>query len=149
MMNKEELERKIVDASDGLLNEKELLALEVRLKEHPELYRDYKFVMALPDMEELYPKKPAVDFYSEIESVRHKLSGLENLQHSFEEISITWFQKYALAASLLIFALTSLYSVSQTGFDEADDEMIEELFYPVEESAVDDYQWYLEELTEQ
>lgn len=148
-MNKEELERKIVDASDGLLNEEELLALEVRLQDHPELYRDYISVMALPDMEELYPKKPAVEFYSEIESVRHKLSGLEKLRQSFEEISIDWFQKYALAASLLIFALTSIYSFSQTGFDETDDVMIEELFYPVEESAADDYQWYLEELTEQ
>lgn len=148
-MDKEELERKIVEASDGLLNEKELHALEVQLKEYPELYRDYRSVMALPDMEELYPKKQAVDFYSEIESLRHKLSGLKNLQHSFEEISIIWFQKYALAASLLIFALTSLYSVSQTGLDEADDVMIEELFYPVEESAADDYQWYLEELIEQ
>lgn len=148
MNNREELERQIVDAAEGNLNEKEVLELERRLGAYPELYSDYKAVVNLPALDDVYKQQNANVFEREIESVRQKLSGLGRVQRSFEEMSIIWFQRYALAASLLLFAITSIFTITQSDGEAYGDELtFEELLYPLEESVVEDYQWYLDELT--
>lgn len=60
-----------------------------------------------------------------------------------------WFRKYALAASVLIFALTSIsYLFLQQFSTGVDDMALPELFYSYEESSAEDYVVYLDEIIE-
>ncbi len=108
----EELEIKINDAADGLLSNKELKDLEKSLGAHPALLQDYRSIMNLPDIGGIYGSS---ELYSNPKQVYNILQMLdkEDEKTSFYDTTVVWFKKYAVAASLLILALTSLFYVTQ------------------------------------
>lgn len=150
-MNREELERWIVDASDGVLTEREIERLEQELHNHPDLYEDYQAIMKLPDLSHLYRADLDTGHQLSVQKIKTTLRDLSYVPDSFEVISLNWFRRYALAASLAIFAITSLFSLIQPVVEETSSEAIaEELFYPVDESSVtENYVLYLEDLSEE
>lgn len=150
MTKKEVLERKINDAADGLLSADEIRKLENELQDQPELLDVYKAIISLPDIKNLYPEQPKSDFFAQIERIENEIKQLKTENRTFEELSLAWFRNYALAASLVIFAMTSVYSVYQSGYVTAENEITpEEFVYPSEERVADEYVLYLQELTEQ
>ena len=154
MKNREELERLIVDASDGLLNSNEVENLEKKLQNYPDLYRDYKSIMNLPDLGNIYQAEMDVDHHQPaIHKIKRGIRDLSYSHESFEIITLNWFRRYALAASLVIFAVTSIFTLQQhhEQLDGTDgEEMVEEYFYPVEDySVADSYILNLEELPEE
>lgn len=151
MKNREELERLIVDASDGLLNSNEVENLENELQNYPDLYRDYKSIMNLPDLTQLYDSDLKVKPHqSSIRKIKEGIRDLSNTSDSFEIITLNWFRRYALAASLAIFALTTIFTfIQQEQASVSIEEVVEEYFYPLDEySMADNYILYLEELPE-
>lgn len=150
-MKREELERLIVDASDGVLNTSEIQKLEAELQDYPDLYEDYRAIMNLPDLNRLYHMdSEIVQHQSSIQSIKQGIRELSNKANSFEVITLDWFRRYALAASITIFAVTSLFSFVQSQNTETESEMVaEEYFYPADESTTDSYVLYLEELAEE
>lgn len=151
MRSREELERLIVDASDGELNKQEIEKLEGELQNYPDLYQDYKAIMNLPDFSIAYQQDLDTSrYHASITKIRKSLHNFSDEPDSFEAITLTWFRRYALAASLAIFAITSAYSFLQFQDNEIDsEEVAEEIFYPVEESVADSYVLYLEDLSEE
>lgn len=153
MRNREELERLIVDASDGELSKTEIENLENELQNHPDLYQDYKAIMNLPDFSKAYREELETSRYqASIQKIQKSLHNFANEPDSFEMVTLTWFRRYALAASLAIFAVTSAYSFLQTQNEQTDTDtdnetVVEEVFYPVEESMADSYVLYFEDLT--
>ncbi len=150
-MNREELERLIVDASDGILNASEIQKLEAELQNYPDLYQDYRAIMNLPDLHKLYQTdSEASQHLSSIQSIKQGIREISNKANSFEVITLDWFRRYALAASIAIFAITSVFSFVRSQNTEANSEMVaEEYFYPADESTTDSYVFYLEELAEE
>lgn len=151
MRSREELERLIIDASDGELNKPEIEKLENELQNHPDLYQDYKAIINLPDFSNAYLEDLETSRYqASIKKIRKSLHNFASEPDSFETISLTWFRRYALAASLAIFAVTSAYSFIQSQEVQTDSEAVfEEVFYPVEESMADSYVLYFEDLTDE
>lgn len=151
MMKRDELERLIVDASDGMLNASEIRKLEAELQNYPDLYEDYQAIMKLPDLHKLYqPNLETVQHQSSIQSIKQSIREVSKKGNSFEMVTLDWFRRYALAASIAIFAFTSVFSFMQSQDRETDSEMIaEEYFYPADESTTDSYVFYLEELAEE
>lgn len=151
MMNREELERLIVDASDGVLNTSEIEKLENELKNHPDLYEDYHAIMKLPDFSPLYQVNLETEHQLSIRKIKQGIRDLSYVADSFEVISLNWFRRYALAASLAIFAITSLFTFIQQRNTQVDrDEVVDELFYPLDENSVaENYVLYLEDLSEE
>lgn len=150
-MEREKLERLIVDASDGVLSSHEIKELENKLRDHPELYEDYRAIMNLPDIADIYQADLETGHYQfSIQKIQRNIREISEIPNSFEVISLNWFRRYALAASLAIFAVTSLFSFIQSDDDETDSEVVvEEMFYPVENSLADNYVLYFEDLTEE
>lgn len=150
-MTREELERFIVDASDGVLNASEIVELERELQDHPDLYEDYQAIMKLPDLNRLYQiDSEVVRHQSSITSIKQSIREISEKAESFEMVTLNWFKRYALAASFAIFAITSVFSFIQSQNVEVESEMItEEYFYPADESTTDSYVLYLEELAEE
>lgn len=150
-MNREELERRIVDASDGVLNTSEIKKLENELENHPDLYEDYLAIMRLPDFSHLYQVNLKNGYQSSIRKIKQDIRDLSYVPDSFEVISLNWFRRYALAASLAIFAITSMFTFIQQRDVQVDrDEVVDELFYPLDESSVaENYVLYLEDLSEE
>lgn len=150
-MKREELERLIVDASDGVLNASEIKKLETELQNYPDLYEDYRVIMNLPDLNSLYQTdSEVVQHQSSIQLIKQGIREISNKANSFEVVTLDWFRRYALAASIAIFAITSVFSFIQSHNIKTDSEMVaEEYFYPSDESATDSYVLYLEELAEE
>ncbi|NBC66164.1 MAG: hypothetical protein GVY07_11000 [Bacteroidetes bacterium] len=151
MMKREELERLIVDASDGILSSEQIQELEVELQNHPDLFEDYRLIMNLPDVTNLYQtdSKPT-QHKSAIRLIKQEIRDLSGTGESFEMVTLDWFRRYALAASIAIFAITSVFSMIQPQDTETDSELIaEEYFYPADENRTDSYVLYLEELAEE
>ncbi|MDZ7720146.1 MAG: hypothetical protein U5K72_15130 [Balneolaceae bacterium] len=150
-MKKEEIERLIVDASDGLLSTGQMQELEDELRNHPELLEDYRTIMNLPDLTELYQTDSEPSRHrSSIQSIKQRIREISSDGESFEMITLEWFRRYALAASIAIFAITSVFSLIQSQEAETDSEMVAaEYFYPADESITDSYVLYLEEMNEQ
>jgi len=150
-MKRTELEIRITDASDGILAPEELRQLEADLQAYPDLLADYHAIMKLPDIEPVYPKPNIAVFAARIAEIRNQISENEELSTNspvFYELSLVWFKRYALAASLMVVALTSVFSLLQPGPEYLDSTvMMDELFYPAEESAADVYVTYLDEFT--
>lgn len=151
MMNREELERLIVDASDGVLNEAEITELENQLQDYPDLYEDYQAIMKLPDMGQLYVGGlNDLQYQSSIQSIKQSIRDISIKADSFEIVTLDWFKRYALAASIAIFAITSVFSLIQSQDVETDSEIVaEEYFYPADESTTDSYVLYFEGVTNQ
>lgn len=150
-MKREELERLIVDASDGILSTSEIKDLEGELQHYPALYEDYLAIMNLPDMNRLYKlDSEMIRHQSSIQSIKQSIREISNKADSFELVTLDWFKRYALAASIAIFAITSVFSLIQWQNTETEPEMVaEEYFYPADESTTDSYVLYLEELAEE
>lgn len=151
-MKREELERLIVDASDGVLNQPEIEQLEAELQKYPDLYEDYLTIMKLPDISNLYQVDlETVNHQSSIRKITESIRELSYVPDTFEVISLNWFRRYALAASLAIFAITSLFSFIESGDQQADsEELVEEYFYPVDDSSIpENYVLYLEDLSDE
>lgn len=151
-MKRAELERLIVDASDGVLTAGEIKNLEKELRNYPDLYEDYKSIMKLPDLLNLYQADlETVNHQSSIRTIKQSIRDLSYVPETFEVISLNWFRRYALAASLAIFAITSLFSFIELGDQQADsEEVVEEYFYPVDENSIaENYVLYLEDLSDE
>ncbi|WP_234567370.1 hypothetical protein [Rhodohalobacter sp. 614A] len=149
-MKREELERLIVDASDGVLTASEIEKLENELHKHPDLYEDYQSIMKLPDLSTLYPADLQTEnFGRSIQNIKQSIRDFSYVPDSFEVISLNWFRRYALAASLAVFAITSLFSLIPFGKEQVDsEEVVEEYFYPVDENSIaENYVLYLEDLS--
>lgn len=146
-----QLERKITDAADGQLSEEEMEGLKTELQQYPDLKQDFEEMMGLPDLTNLFGEvADAGRFQHQIESIHREVIGYERTHQSFEEVTIYWFKRYAVAASIAILALSSLFSLS-TDIDRQfdDDIVISELFYSGTESDADEYVIYLEEISNQ
>lgn len=150
-MKREELERLIVDASDGILNVEETEKLERELRSFPDLLEDYQAIMNLPELATLYQTELEFERHqSSIHAIKQRVREMANKTESFEMITLDWFRKYALAASIAIFAITSVFSFIQSQNIETESEMVaEEYFYPADESTTESYVLYLEEMAEE
>lgn len=153
MKSREELERLIVDASDGLLNSSEINNLERELQHYPDLNRDYRSIMNLPGFGSLYHDDLNADrHHSSIQKIRQGIRNLSYKPDSFEIISLNGFKRYALAASLAVFAVTSIFTLQRQRIQPDTlntEEVVQEFFYPADNlSLADSYVLYLEELPE-
>lgn len=150
-MKREELERRIVDASDGVLKVSEIKELEEELQNYPDLYNDYQEIMKLPDLNQLYQAdSEAVQYQASIQSIKQSIREISNRVDSFELITLDWFKRYALAAAIAIFAITSVFSAIQSKNTETDSEIVaEEYFYPANESTTENYVLYFEEMMQE
>lgn len=146
----ERLEIRINDAADGLLNPQEIADLENDLKTHPDLLKDYHSIMGMPDFSTVYGELREHQSKSQISLILKKIGLIEYRKSalSFENITVLWFKKYALAASFLILAVTSVFNLSQSDFTDAEI-ALDELFYPESDIVSDDYVTYLNEWIEQ
>ncbi len=150
-MKREKLERLIIDASDGKLSSTQIQELEGELQNHPDLFEDYQAIMNLPDLTKLYQTDLEFSRHkSSIHLIKQGIRDLSNAGESFEMITLNWFRRYALAASIAIFAITSVFSLIQKQDTESNFELIaEEYFYPADENTTDSYVLYLEEMAEE
>ncbi|TVR33611.1 MAG: hypothetical protein EA390_03860 [Balneolaceae bacterium] len=145
-MKREDIEAKIVDAADGRLSEKERLELEEQLRANPGLLQSYHDIMNLPDISSAYRGLMADRNDVRIHGILKDLEETDSKKGAveFEDAALFWFRKYALAASLLILAGTSLFYVTQNGVMNGDP-AFDEIFYSYEESYADNYVLYLDE----
>ncbi len=146
-MKPEELEVIINDAADGLLSRDERKELEKTLETHPELLQDYRSIMKLPDMKNIYGKAASYSNPQQAHNILHLLDK-EDEKTTFYNTTVVWFRKYAIAASLLILALTSIFYVTQPELLNGDI-TFEEFYYPDEELESENYATYLDEWFEQ
>jgi|GEM_PF-814071 len=145
--DKNALIAKINDAADGLLSPAQIQQLESDLRSYPRLLEDYRAIMSLPDAGNLFG---TIDDHRDPEAVQnilHQIDQQYTRTSPFEDFSLYWFKKYALAASVLFIAAISIFYGSQSG-DLNGDITYEELFYPQLESSADAYVFYLEEWIE-
>lgn len=143
----DDLEIRINDAADGLLNEADMQKLEQDLKSHPDLLKQYHEIMALPDLSGVYGE---LNSYRNDIRVHHILTEISEAEQttSFEHISMSFFRKYALAASILVLAITSIFYISIPEISANGEITFEELLYPAEEPVGEDYITYLNEWME-
>lgn len=146
-----QLERKIADAADGQLSDAEILQLEAELQQYPDLLQDYEEIMSQPDLANLYGEVEDISSFSfQIESINQAISKYNREHQSFEEVTIYWFKRYAVAASIGILVLASVFNLSAGSSGQYDDtQVISEMLYPNQQSDVDDYVLYLEEISNQ
>lgn len=146
-MTPEELERIITDAADGLLSRAELKELEKALEAYPGLMQDYQDITNLPDFNQAFER---VESYQNHQQVGRILDSIRQIDEkiTFYNTTVVWFKKYALAASLLIFAMTSVFYFTQPEILNGDISF-EEFYYPEEVSASEDYASYLDDWFEQ
>jgi len=147
-----QLEMEILRASENELTAVEREQLEKKLAQYPELEKVYHDLSHLPDISKAYDLTmlSSKKMDSRVSQLLEVIDS-EEREHSpksFENLSILYFKRYALAASLLFLALTSGFYFSQNG--SAENELtVEELLYPLEESESETYVYYLEQLIEQ
>ena len=147
MMTPEELERMITDAADGLLSRAELKELEKALEAYPGLMQDYRNIMNLPDFNQAFGHVESYQNHQHVEQILDSIRQIDE-KTTFYNTTVVWFKKYALAASLLIFALTSFFYFSQPDILNGNISY-EEFYYPEEISASEDYASYLDDWFEQ
>lgn len=147
-MNRDELERKIVEASEGELTLNELADLEKELTNWPELKRDYTAIRNLPDLNRAYPVADKKQFSSQIDAVLLKVHEQNRGKEEFTELSLHIFKKYALAASILIIAGSSAMFLSDNSAAVMQETpMGQELFaYQNEAAASDNYMMQIDNL---
>ncbi|MEX2632945.1 MAG: hypothetical protein WD267_02850 [Balneolales bacterium] len=146
---REELERRISDAADGLLVSSEIKKLEEELDGYPDLLRDYMNILSMPDFNVAYNRPQ--DFRNDlhIKYIKKLVQDEVNRIRSFEEVTIKWFKKYALAASFVIFGMMSLSHYLPQFNSNTEDEMnMTDYVYPQEESDTEVYVTYLDDLIE-
>ncbi|MGM0745234.1 hypothetical protein [Rhodohalobacter sp.] len=145
-----QLEMEIFRASENELTAGEREELEKSLTQHPELEKVYHDLTHLPDISKAYDRNMLSGNRMDrrVDQLLDTIQKLEPPSKSFENLSIHYFKRYALAASLLFLALTSGFYFSQNISAESDI-TVEELLYPMEESESETYVYYLEQLFEQ
>lgn len=150
MEQTDRLEVRINDAADGLLNRQEIAELEKDLHAFPDLLKDYHNILGMPDFSTIYGELKEHQNKNEVSLILKKIGLHESLNPvmNFENITVLWFKKYALAASFLILAITSVFNLSQP--DTIVTEIaFEELLYPEADVTNDEYVTYLNEWIEQ
>jgi len=143
-MTREQLENRINDAADGLLSSAELVVLEQELERYPALLQYYREIMSLPDLSGIYGTAEEHRDASQIRTIREMLIEEE----PFSAASVFWFRKVALAASLLILAVSSLVgfiSGTFSGTAYTDAITADDLIYPQDPSFADEYVSYIYE----
>ncbi len=140
------LEHQIARAADGELNRQELERLKRDLNMHPDLERLYHQIVALPDLSEAYPGVTGTRHSSQIDRLLKQIDLSELPQPLFLDTAIVWFRKYALAASILIMAVTSIFYINRDDTSASADVSINELFYGQDEPEAETYVLYLDEL---
>ncbi|MDZ7757615.1 hypothetical protein [Rhodohalobacter sp.] len=145
-----QLEMEIFRASENELTAGEREELEKKLKQHPELEKVYYDLIHLPDISKAYDHHmlSGKKMDRRVNQLLNTIEKLEPSPKSFENLSLHYFKRYALAASVLFLALTSGFYFSQNVPAESD-LTVEELLYPMEESETETYVYYLEQLFEQ
>lgn len=143
----EELEIRINDAADGLLSEAALQKLEQDLQKHPDLLEQYQEIMAMPDLSNVYGELNSYRNEPRVNRILNEIRVIEQ-STSFENISMLFFKKYALAASILMLAITSIFYITMPEMATNGEIAFEELLYPAEEPAGEDYITYLNEWME-
>ncbi len=144
---REELEIRINDAADGLLNETGIKKLEQDLQAHPDLMKEYHEIMALPELSKAYGELSSYRNDIHVHQILDEIREVEQTT-SFENITMLFFRKYALAASVLILAISSLFYITIPELATNGEVTFEELLYPADESAGEDYITYLNDWME-
>jgi predicted membrane-bound mannosyltransferase len=101
-------------------------------------------ILKLPDLTGVYGDLSHYQNDIQVHGILKQIEKTDRVKGSFEEMTIFWFKKYALAASLLILAVSSLFYLTQpetTNGELSPDEM----FYSYEQSSADDYVLYLDQ----
>jgi hypothetical protein len=147
-MNRDELERKIAEASDGDLAPAALAELEKELANWPDLKQDFAAIMNLADLQQAYPVEDKVQFSSQINAIQRQIRELNHPKEEFSELSLHIFKKYALAASILIIAGSSALFLSDNAMvNTTEAAAAEEVFvYQTEGAASDNYMLQIENL---
>lgn len=140
-MKRDELERKIAEASDGELTPAEIVALEQELESWPDLQKDYAALASLPDFHQAYPIENKRKFSTQIHEIYRKIGEQNQKNDHFSELSLLIFKKYALAASILIMAGSSALFLSDAARLNPQDSVATDEFvlYQIEGSASDNY----------
>jgi hypothetical protein len=150
MTRREELENRIADAADGILNAAEMKQLEEELSAFPELLSEYRSQLQLSGLEGVYGQTAQ---YRNGDAVQGLMDAFDHIDrergpevsHDKDDSVVYIYSRYALAASLALFAILSIFYLVQGG--GADLYLAaEELYYPMEESSGEEYVLYLEEL---
>lgn len=148
MTEREQLELMITEAADGMLTKESLRSLEQKLLRYPDLLEEYRLILQLPDVTRLYGN--AGDF-NDTEKIEFLFGEFDRIDEGRGKADggneLIWFSRYAVAASMAIFAVLSVFYLTQGAFSDSY-LTAEELFYPMEESAGEDYVLYLNELFE-
>jgi len=147
-MKREELERKIAEASEGALAPDEVAALENELKNWPGLNKDYLAIMSIPDIEQAYPVAEVRHHSGQIDHLL-SLIGKQNRENApFTDLSLHLFKKYALAASILIIAGSSALVMSaDPAANTQGSSAADELFtYQTESTVSDNYMVQIDNL---
>lgn len=148
-MTREELQQLILDAADGLLEPGQMKLLDKGLELYPDLRDDYELLMKTPSPSIACDSRMSDErMFASLENLKRSIHAIRP-RESFEQISLIWFWRGALAASLALFALTGMISFYQSGTAENTgyEPIVEETIYPVEESLADTYEIYLNELS--
>jgi len=140
-MNRDELERKIAEASDGGLSPAELANLENELRNWPDLQQDYISIMSLPEVDQAYPVAGVKHHAGQIEQLLGLINKQNRENEQFTHLSLHLFKRYALAASILIIAGSSAMFMSENATSNTENSAaIDQLFmYQTEGTASDNY----------
>lgn len=146
-----ELERKIIDATEGLLSDEQINLLKDELSGYPDLQDDFLAMMNQPLQLNLYGETgDSGQHHNQIANILQEISKFDNTQEDFAEVTIHWFRRYAIAASIAILILSSIYHLGVDTDVYYDDEfIISDMFYPDQPGHADDYLIYLEEISNQ
>ncbi len=148
MTEREQLEILITEAIDGTLSGEDLRMLEQKLTKYPGLQEEYRQIRRLPDLAAVYGE---LRLFHDSDNIQHLLGEFDLIDKGKDkaETGSEWIRlsRYAVAASLAIFAILSLFYV--TGGSYTDSYLTaEEMFYPMEESTGENYVLYLNDLFE-
>ncbi|TVQ66965.1 MAG: hypothetical protein EA360_03730 [Balneolaceae bacterium] len=135
-MKTTELQNRINDAADGLLSKHELQLLENELNSWPGMLEDYRLIMALPDLNKAAGNRDQYLDSSHLQQIFDAIDHTE--EHSFQMLSIHWFRRYALAASLIFLAVTAGFNFSSQKSPQISAE-ISQLIYSDINLYEDDY----------
>lgn len=147
---RQKLEHEIIRAADGELSATEIQELELKLEAYPDLKQDYININELPELSGIYSQShfESSEVKSGVSQILNRIKSLEQSRNGFADVSVYWFKRYALAASVLFLALTSGFYFSQSNSNDAEF-TVEELLYPMDDSDGETYVLYLEQLFEE
>lgn len=147
-MTREYVEQKIAEASEGELTSSELNNLRKELKNWPDLQADFELIMDLPPISEAYKLNDISSFSYQISEIKHAIRKPLEEKDSFSEISLLWFRRYALAASILILAgSATLYMPGLSNESDSLEPALDEWIIPTDDvSPADTYVLYIDDL---